>query len=182
MSDETIIKDFTCVLESIAMAALHLSVPVLPLCKRQKAMTSSASSTTQRSSIKRNVIKNSHLTSDTNSPLSINRRNANYQPTIWHDSYIQSLHFGFTEEKYISRRRELMEDVRSLFRQPRGAIQQLELFDTCVRSNKDIITGLFEEKKTGFNSHIEHDINGLLNIYEASFLAKEGEDEFNDAR
>ncbi|KAG0501224.1 hypothetical protein HPP92_001296 [Vanilla planifolia] len=168
-----------------------------------------------------------------------NRRNANYQPTIWHDSYIQSLQIGFTEEKYSSRRIELMEDVRSLIRQPSGVIQQLELFDTLrqigiayhfemeikdlmnsmvsstkesirniVQDNlhgifllfrilreygiitthfsylhvKDIITSLFKEKTTGFNSNIEYDVNGLLSMYEASYLAMEGEDELDDAR
>ncbi|KAG0449168.1 hypothetical protein HPP92_027491 [Vanilla planifolia] len=111
------------------MAALLLSHPMLPVGKHHKAPTSTASLTTLSSS-EGNVIKNSHFTSAANSPLSTNRRSANYQSTIWLDSYIQSLQIGFTEEKYTSRRMELMEDVRSLIRQPRGIIQQLELFDT----------------------------------------------------
>ncbi|KAG0480615.1 hypothetical protein HPP92_011473 [Vanilla planifolia] len=56
--------------------------------------------------------------------------------------------------EYISRRRELIEDVRSLIRQPRGVIQQLELFDTLHQIGvayhfemeiKDLLSSMWSE-------------------------------------
>ncbi|PKU85555.1 terpene synthase 10-like [Dendrobium catenatum] len=174
-------------------------------------------------------------TASTTSSSPAVRRTANYKPTIWDDSYIQSLQIDFMEEKYMYRREKLMEEVRFLINQQHSLTEQLELVDTLcqlglgyhfdaelknllssISSSKKNINNLiennnlhdfallfrlvrehdihnasilrlddliscFKNEEESFNQNNQLDVKGMLNLYEASFLAMEGEDELDEA-
>ncbi|KAK8943546.1 hypothetical protein KSP40_PGU006411 [Platanthera guangdongensis] len=159
------------------------------------------------------------------------RRSGNYQPTIWDDSYIQTLSVGFTEEDCLIRRDKLKEEVRHLIGEERGLVEQLELFDNLrqlglsyhfeleiknalrsINSAKNINNELennlhgtallfrllrehglyasqlcldlvnnFKSKKINYNMNLEHDVKDMLSLYEASYLAVDGEDALDEA-
>ncbi|KAI0493038.1 hypothetical protein KFK09_027314 [Dendrobium nobile] len=166
---------------------------------------------------------------------SLARRTANYKPTIWADSYIQSLPIDFMEEKYMYRREKLMEEVRFLINQQHSLTEQLELVDTLcqlglgyhfdaevknllssisssmkninnlIENNNlhdfallfrlvrehdihsasilrlDDLISCFKKEEESFNQNNQLDVKGMLNLYEASFLSMEGEDELDEA-
>ncbi|KAL0906968.1 hypothetical protein M5K25_025503 [Dendrobium thyrsiflorum] len=163
------------------------------------------------------------------------RRTANFKPTIWDDSYIQSLPIDFTEEKYIHQRNKLIEKVRSFIGHQHGLIEQLEFVDALCQLGLDyhfhseiknllcfIISSMedknnsieeinlngsallfrllrehginntsilsvnaliscFKKERENFNQNHEHNIKGMLSLYEASYLAVEGEEELEEA-
>ncbi|XP_020590464.1 alpha-terpineol synthase, chloroplastic-like [Phalaenopsis equestris] len=163
------------------------------------------------------------------------RRTANYQPTIWADSYIQSLPIEFKEEKYMHRREKLEVEVKCLIGGQYDLVEQLELvdiicqlgleyhFDSMIKdllksigSSKENINNLIENnnlyglallfrllrehgitntsslradvlitniKRDGqsFNPNHQSDVEGMLSLYEASYLAIEGEEELYES-
>ena len=82
------------------------------------------------------------------------RRTTNYRPSIWDDSYIQSLPIDFKEEKYTHERGKLKANVRSLIGQQDGLVEQLELVDTICQ--------------LGLDYHFDIEIKNLLNSNSSS--------------
>ncbi|KAJ3697488.1 hypothetical protein LUZ61_001193 [Rhynchospora tenuis] len=161
------------------------------------------------------------------SAQSLNRRSANFKPTIWHDNFIQSLscEHKLDQMDYAKRvcnlkkevsgmiyKEELLKDKLELI----GALQQLgvayhfkeeincvltaihncKVQDLSVTINDDIylVSLLFRllrsngfsvpeeifrnyfDDKGNCKPKLSLDIKGMLSLYEASYLAKEGEE------
>ncbi|KAL4576538.1 hypothetical protein LXL04_012633 [Taraxacum kok-saghyz] len=168
------------------------------------------------------------------SDAQIVRRSANYPPSIWSYSYLQSLTNNYVGEKYETMSHSLIEAVRKMISED-GAVQDplstLELVDDIQRLGvsyhfRDEISIVLKMiyhcyyevhenlKKSDLNfralgfrllrqhgyhipqeifedieyeirnvkSHVPEDIVGMLNLYEASFLAVEGEGILDEAR
>nr|WHU05660.1 terpene synthase TPS13 [Freesia corymbosa] len=159
------------------------------------------------------------------------RRTANYPPTIWENSYIQTLNSDYMEDEQASEIRKLKEDAtRLIISNSEELLDQIELIDTLqqlgvayhfqeeiknrlsiiFRSLKKIsptihndiyatallfrllrehgfhvstnIFNNFRGEGGSFNACLKNDIEGLLSLYEASFLAVDGESEMDKAR
>ncbi|PKU67752.1 Alpha-terpineol synthase, chloroplastic [Dendrobium catenatum] len=215
--------------------AVQLPPFLFPFSKKQPLLSSSSSPSLpilQRIMINFHPISCISTATATSSPA---RRTANYKPTIWDDSYIQSLPIEFMEEKYIDQRENFMEEVRYLINQQHNLTEQLELVDTLcqlglgyhfdaeiknllssisssmkninnlIENNNlqdfallfrlvrehgihnasilrlDDLISYFKKEEESFNLNNQLDVKGMLNLYEASFLAMEGEDELDEA-
>ncbi|XP_047938154.1 sabinene synthase 1, chloroplastic-like [Salvia hispanica] len=164
------------------------------------------------------------------------RRSGNYQPTRWDFSYIQSLNSPYDkEEKHLSRREELIVQVKILLQDEKMEhVQQLELIDDlkylglsyffqdeikeilgfihshhkCFHNNEacdqsglyftalgfrvlrqhgfDVSQEVFDcfknEEGGDFKANLAQDTKGIIQLYEASFLLREGEDSLELAR
>ncbi|KAI0493040.1 hypothetical protein KFK09_027316 [Dendrobium nobile] len=237
--------------------AVQLPPFLFPFSKKRPLLSSSSSPSLhvlQRIMINFHLIRNLSTATATSSPArrinfhhirclshasssspSLARRTANYKPTIWDDSYIQSLPIEFMEEKYIYQREKLMEEVRFLINQQHSLTEQLELVDTLcqlglgyhfdaeinnllssisssmkninnlIENNNlhdfallfrlvrehdihnasllrlDDLISCFKKAEEIFKHKKKLDVKGMLNLYEASFLAMEGEDELDEA-
>ncbi|KAK8923880.1 hypothetical protein KSP39_PZI019653 [Platanthera zijinensis] len=210
------------------MAALYAPILLLP-CTQKKQPLLPPSSSHSLSRLSHTRRRRGIVRATTSDPA---RRSGNYHPTIWDDSYIQTLYVGFTEEDCLIRRNKLKEEVRHLIGEERGLVEQLELLDNlrqlglsyhfeleindALRSinsmenlNNDLennlhVTSLlfrllreqglhgsqlclqdlvnnFKCEKANYNMNSEHDFKGMLSLYEASYLAVDGEDALDEA-
>ncbi|KAH0450667.1 hypothetical protein IEQ34_021359 [Dendrobium chrysotoxum] len=231
--------------------ALYLHFPLLPFKTKQTVLSSSPSPSSpvfQKITVKFQPV--SCLSTATTTSSSPDRRTANFKPTIWDDSYIQSLPIDFMynitqvhkgintftqEEKYIHQRNKLKEKVRSSIGQQHGLIEQLEFVDALCQLGLDyhfhleiknllcfIISSMedennsieennlngsallfrllrehginnasilrvnaliscFKKERQNFNQNHGHNVKGMLSLYEASYLAVEGEEELEEA-
>ncbi|KAK8969356.1 hypothetical protein KSP40_PGU008473 [Platanthera guangdongensis] len=100
------------------------------------------------------------------------RRSGNFQPTIWHDSYIQTLPGGFEEEECLNRRNELKEDVRHLIGKEKCLVEQLELLDNLRQLGlsyhfeleiKDAVQSISSMEST--NSELENSLHGTALLF-----------------
>ncbi|XP_030935390.1 myrcene synthase, chloroplastic-like isoform X2 [Quercus lobata] len=82
-----------------------------------------------------------------NSPTTL-RRSANYQPTDWHNNYIQSLRNDYTGESCTRQNNMLKEQVRMMLHKVVDPIEQLELIDILQR--------------LGISYHFEGEIKRIL--------------------
>lgn len=162
--------------------------------------------------------------------LTMERRNANYKPTIWDDNFLQSLNSKYTGKDYELDAMRLKAEVRLKFDQTKELLSQLELIDVVQRLGvgyhfekeiKDALDCIVSAKKGkelvgqdlhatalyfrllrehgydvshdvfksfqnkvggGFKACIADDIKGMLSLYEASFLAIDGEDVLDEAQ
>ncbi|XP_038901092.1 terpene synthase 10-like isoform X2 [Benincasa hispida] len=89
----------------------------------------------------------------------IERQCANYQPSIWKDEFIQSLHNDFWGEAYQRRFNQLKGQVKKLLREGRDSLEQLELIDVLQR--------------LGISYHFESEIKDILERISNKFY-KEG--------
>ncbi|XP_061340875.1 myrcene synthase, chloroplastic-like [Gastrolobium bilobum] len=71
--------------------------------------------------------------SDVSSHTQTVRRSANFQPSIWHYDYIQSLSSEYKEEKYTKQSRVLKEEIRVMLCQVEDHAEQLEMIDVLQR-------------------------------------------------
>ncbi|XP_061340874.1 myrcene synthase, chloroplastic-like [Gastrolobium bilobum] len=86
------------------------------------------------------------------SKTSVLRRSANFQPSIWHYDYIQSLRSEYTEEKYSKQSKVLKEEVRVMLCQVVDHVEQLEMIDVLQR--------------LGVSYHFNDEIRNVLeNVY-----------------
>ncbi|XP_022927977.1 terpene synthase 10-like [Cucurbita moschata] len=76
------------------------------------------------------------------------RRSANYNPPMWEDEFIQSLDNEFRSETYQSRFNQLKGEVKTLLREIREPLEQLELIDVLQR--------------LGISYHFESEIKDIL--------------------
>ncbi|KAJ0081040.1 hypothetical protein Patl1_10185 [Pistacia atlantica] len=108
------------------------------------------------------------------------RRSANYQPSIWSFDYVQSLKSEYVGESWAQRVTKLKKDVRLMLDTMVDPLHQLELVDDLQRLG---ISYHFEDEKRNFKSCLKNDCKGILSLYEAAFLLKEGENAiFHDIR
>ncbi|KAJ7949840.1 Terpene_synth domain-containing protein [Quillaja saponaria] len=154
------------------------------------------------------------------------RRSANFQPTMWHNDYIQSLTTEYVEESHSKQHSMLQEEVRMILRKVANPLHQLELIDILQRlglsyrfkdeikrildnvhnncngskdtMNKDnnlystalefrllrqhgyhVSAEVFNSFQNLFNTE---DIDGMLSLYEASYLSLENETILDEAR
>ncbi|KAG6434616.1 hypothetical protein SASPL_106254 [Salvia splendens] len=139
------------------------------------------------------------------------RRSGNYQPTRWDFSYIQSLNSPYDKEKHLSRREELIVQVKILLQEEKMEhVQQLELIDDLKylglsyffqdeikeilalgfrvlrQHGFDVSQEVFDcfknEEGSDFKENLAQDTKGILQLYEASFLLREGDDSLELAR
>ncbi|KAL0921629.1 hypothetical protein M5K25_008721 [Dendrobium thyrsiflorum] len=123
------------------------------------------------------------------------RRSANYQPSIWDDSYIQSLPDGFLGATHVDLWENLKEEVRNLIdydHKQNNIVELLEIvdalcqlgisyhFESEIKNVEDFLVRSFRNESGGFNINIINDVRGLLSLYEASFLTIEGVDDLDD--
>ncbi|KAJ7949825.1 Myrcene synthase, chloroplastic [Quillaja saponaria] len=154
------------------------------------------------------------------------RRSANFQPTIWHNDYIQSLTTEYVEESYSKQHNMLQEEVRMILRKVANPLHQLELIDILQRLGlsyrfrdeiKRILDNVYNNSHGGEDTHNKdnilystslefrllrqhgyhvstevfnsfqnlcntEDIDGMLSLYEASYLLVESETILDEAR
>ncbi|KAK8964205.1 hypothetical protein KSP40_PGU021926 [Platanthera guangdongensis] len=173
------------------MAALCAPILLLP-CSQKKQPLLQPSSPPSLSRLGHTHRRRGIVKATTSDPA---RRSGNYHPTIWDDSYIQTLSVGFTEEDCLIRRNKLEEEVRHLIEKEKGLVEQLELLDNLRQlglsyhfeleindalSLQDLVNN-FKNKKINYNMNLEHDVKDMLSLYEASYLAVDGEDVLDEA-
>ncbi|KAG7944364.1 hypothetical protein I3843_15G097200 [Carya illinoinensis] len=95
------------------------------------------------------------------------RRSANYQPTIWHYDYIQSIRSEYMGELLTPKIDKLKGEVKTMFRKVMDPIKQLELIDILQRLGvsyhfEDEIRTILENK---YNTHHSGDICEKQNLY-----------------
>ncbi|KAK9284151.1 hypothetical protein L1049_023319 [Liquidambar formosana] len=165
----------------------------------------------------------------TDQPTVDNRRNANYQPSIWTHDFMESLKNDYADEIYKGRVTLLEKEVRNMIEDENaGQLEMLELIDDIQRLGlgyhfkKDIRRALdklvslegsngrtpmslhgtalrfrllrqhgyevsedvfksFMDPEGNFMASISEDIKGMLSLYEASYLAFEGESLMDEA-
>ncbi|XP_038694655.1 probable terpene synthase 12 isoform X2 [Tripterygium wilfordii] len=84
------------------------------------------------------------------------RRSANYKPTTWTHKFLQSIKIDHTDEEYEKlKAKKLKEEVRDVFK-------------------------YFMDDNGHFKRYIQNDIKGMLSLYEAAYLALEGEEDLLD--
>ncbi|KAA0045530.1 terpene synthase 10-like [Cucumis melo var. makuwa] len=76
------------------------------------------------------------------------RQCANYNPPLWKDDFIQSLHNEFRGETYRRRFSQLKEQVQTLLKEESDSLEQLELIDAL--------------QKLGISYHFESEIKNIL--------------------
>ncbi|RAL53095.1 hypothetical protein DM860_016330 [Cuscuta australis] len=83
----------------------------------------------------------------------VERRSANYAPSIWTHQFIQSQTSEYLDEKYVERAAKLKERVRGLLVQKEGTLllDQLELVDVLQR--------------LGLSHHFDHEIHEILSAF-----------------
>ncbi|XP_068669054.1 (-)-alpha-terpineol synthase-like [Aristolochia californica] len=163
------------------------------------------------------------------SDLTVDRRTANYAPTVANNDFIQSLSSNFEGEKYRSRVGELTDYTKRLLESEKDQVTLLQLVDTLERFGlgylfRDKINGVlrailssyhggtktdldlystalllrlsrqngimveedvfsrFMDEKGSFKASLCRDTKGNLSLYDASFLALEGEPILDEAR
>ncbi|XP_062076058.1 myrcene synthase, chloroplastic-like [Humulus lupulus] len=97
----------------------------------------------------------------------IDRRTANYEPSIWSFDYVESLTSEYKGEPYISRLNELEGDVKRMLVEMENSLPQLELIDTLQRLGlsyrfESEINTILKEKYTNINNIIN---NPTFNLY-----------------
>ncbi|XP_028555483.1 myrcene synthase, chloroplastic-like [Dendrobium catenatum] len=102
------------------------------------------------------------------------RRSANYQPTLWDDSYIQSLPDSSLDAAQVNLWEKLNEEVRHL-------IDHTKQKDIIELLEEDFLVRSFKNENGSFKVHIVNDVKGMLSLYEASYLSVEGEDDLDEA-
>ncbi|KAG6511239.1 hypothetical protein ZIOFF_029296 [Zingiber officinale] len=126
------------------------------------------------------------------------RRSGNYHPSLWTDKTVQYLTSTSTLQKEEERERinVLKEQTRRLIRKKQQVAEQLQLIDHLQQlglaaegrsachiaalqaPENEWLLYLFErfrDEKGNFEARCENQIRGLLSLYEASYLEKEGE-------
>ncbi|PKA49207.1 Myrcene synthase, chloroplastic [Apostasia shenzhenica] len=93
------------------------------------------------------------------------RRTANFKPSIWDDSYIQSLQEYYTEEKYVIRREWLKEQVKFFITKTKSTIEQLELINALGQLG---VAYLFELEIKNMLSSISSSIETIITDMEES--------------
>ncbi|KAH9751609.1 Beta-myrcene/(E)-beta-ocimene synthase 2 [Citrus sinensis] len=81
--------------------------------------------------------------------LTVDRRSANYQPSIWDHDFLQSLNSKYTDEAYKRRAEELKGKVKIAIKDVIEPLDQLELIDNLQR--------------LGLAHHFETEIRNILN-------------------
>ncbi|KAG6495677.1 hypothetical protein ZIOFF_043503 [Zingiber officinale] len=123
------------------------------------------------------------------------RRSGNYQPSIWTDERVQSLTGTSTVQQ--EEKRERINVLKQLTRnylicEKQQVAEQLQLIDHVQQLGvayhfKDEIADVlnlletFRDEKGNFEARCENQIRGLLSLYEASYLEKEGESVLKEA-
>ncbi|KAI3917257.1 hypothetical protein MKX01_000034 [Papaver californicum] len=165
------------------------------------------SNTVRRSHVR--YIVGSRTTNSTD-PL-LPRRSANYHPNIWDHEFVESLTSDYKSEMCANRAAKLKENVRSMFVGASGLRYSLKLIVTIQRLGLDyhfhdeIKSALDKIYINGKNYHVSQNdlitvealniirgyknegnvvknFEGLLNLYEASFYAYQGEEILKEAQ
>ncbi|KAH9685731.1 Beta-myrcene/(E)-beta-ocimene synthase 2 [Citrus sinensis] len=131
--------------------------------------------------------------------LTVDRRSANYQPSIWDHDFLQSLNSGYTDETYKRQAEELKGKVMTTINKDvTEPLDQLELIDNLQRlglayhfeteirnilhniynSNKDYNWRKENLHKGGF---ICNDFKEIMSLHEASYFSLEGESIMEEA-
>ncbi|KAI4347973.1 hypothetical protein L6164_008741 [Bauhinia variegata] len=136
------------------------------------------------------------------------RRSAKNQKPVWNDDYIQSLSNAYVDKSLEKRHDELKREVRMMFDKVLNTLDQLELIDILQRLGlayhfedqiKRSLESLYDNINNGaeniwycfknfqdnmgnFKATTIENIEGLLSLYEASYLSIEGETLLDEAK
>ncbi|KAJ0052968.1 hypothetical protein Pint_02108 [Pistacia integerrima] len=139
------------------------------------------------------------------------RRSANYQPTIWNYNFLQALRIDNLDEECENRAKKLEEERLGLgYRFQKDIKRALDRINMCWEEYDDDdakeenklhsaalrfrllrqhgyhisqdIFKIFVDKEGHYMEYFDKDVKGLLSLYEASYLAFEGEKLLDEAR
>ncbi|KAH9685727.1 Beta-myrcene/(E)-beta-ocimene synthase 2 [Citrus sinensis] len=126
--------------------------------------------------------------------LTVDRRSANYQPSIWDHDFLQSLNSNYTDETYKRREEELKGKVMTTIKDVTEPLNQLELIDSLQRLGlayhfeteiRNILHDIYNKVFNGFKDDqggfICDDFKGVLSLHEASYFSLEGESIMEEA-
>ncbi|XP_068669057.1 alpha-terpineol synthase, chloroplastic-like [Aristolochia californica] len=107
------------------------------------------------------------------SDLTVDRRTANYAPTVANNDFIQSLSSNFEGEKYRSRVEELTDYTKRLLESEKDQVTLLQLVDTLERLGlgylfRDKINGVLRAILSSYNGGTKTD----LDLYSTALLVR----------
>ncbi|KAH9751566.1 Beta-myrcene/(E)-beta-ocimene synthase 2 [Citrus sinensis] len=127
--------------------------------------------------------------------LTVDRRSANYQPSIWDHDFLQSVNSGYTDETYKRRAEELKGKVMTTINKDvTEPLDQLELIDNLQRLGlayhfeteiRKILHNIYNNVFNGFKDDkggfICNDFKEIMSLHEASYYSFEGESIMEEA-
>ncbi|KAG5226576.1 chloroplast isoprene synthase [Salix suchowensis] len=115
------------------------------------------------------------------------RRSANYEPNSWDYDYLLSSDTDDAIELYKDKAKKLDAEVRRGFEAvAKTSLQATALSFRLLRQHgfdvsQEVFSG-FKDQNGNFMENLKEDIKAILNLYEASFLALEGENILDEAK
>uniref|UniRef100_A0A6N2LEK1 Terpene synthase metal-binding domain-containing protein n=1 Tax=Salix viminalis TaxID=40686 RepID=A0A6N2LEK1_SALVM len=130
------------------------------------------------------------------------RRSANYKPNIWKHDFLQSLSSKHDEEQYRGVAAKLREEVQKSFGEALDLLATMKLVDSIVKlglesyfeeeikQSLDIIAASIKNRNLEVEENLyatalrskSTDVRGLIELFEASHLAYEGEATLDEAK
>eukprot|EP00261_Vitis_vinifera_P017318 XP_010646945.1 PREDICTED: alpha-farnesene synthase [Vitis vinifera] len=107
------------------------------------------------------------------------RRSANYKPNIWKYDCVQSLTSEYMGEPYTRQVQQLKGEVRRVFVEVVEPLAKLEFIDSIKKLG---LGNFFEEEVGMFSKSTCTNVKGMIELFEASHLALEGENILDEAK